>query len=219
MLSDKDVIKLRKIIFFDTQKSTELVLPVTPPRFEVSHGINIETINIHTLGDVALAGYGTLPTFKVECMFPAKNYSFLQPGAVLEPYVYVDIFKYWCDNRTVLRFIVSDTTVNIPVLISDVAYGEKDGTGDVYATITTHKYRELSAVQTSNTGNGARNAEKTTAAVQVYTIKPGDTLSAICRKYYGDASLYPKLASYNGIKNPHLIYAGNTIKLPDKNLL
>jgi LysM repeat protein len=213
------VIKLRKIIFFDTQKSTELVLPVTPSSFEVSHGINVETINIHTLGDVALAGYGTLPAFKVECMFPAKNYPFLQATAMIDPYGYVDKFKNWCDNRAVLRFIVSDTTVNIPVLIAEIVYGEKDGTGDVYATITMRKYRELSAVQMSNTGNSARSTKRTTVAVQAYTIKSGDTLSAICRKYYGDASLYPKLASYNGIKNPHLIYAGNTIKLPDKNLL
>ncbi len=47
-----------KLIFRDTAAGRELVLPVTPESFQVSHGINIETINIHTLGDVAVAGSG-----------------------------------------------------------------------------------------------------------------------------------------------------------------
>jgi nucleoid-associated protein YgaU len=210
---------MKKIIFKDTKKNTELILPVTPPSFEVSHGINIETVNINTLGDVALAGYGTLPTFKVNCMFPAREYPFNQPSAELDPYVYVNKFEAWCDSHTVLRFIVSETIVNAPVLISDISYGEKDGTGDVYATITMRKYRELSSVQTNNTGNSGRSIEKTTVATKNYTVKSGDTLGSICRKYYGDSSVSAKLASFNGIKNKNLIIANSTIKLPDKSLL
>jgi len=216
----KDVIKLKKIIFKDTEKNAELVLPVTPPSFEVSHGINIETINIHTLGDVALPGYGTLATLKIDCMFPAKKYPFNQPNTELAPYAYVKKFEDWSDNHTILRFIVSDTTVNIPVLIKEIMYGEKDGTGDVYATITMREYRQLSAVQVSKTGNVARTAEvKTATTAQTHIVKSGDTLSAICRKYYGDASLYPKLAAFNNIKNPNLIYVGDVIKIPDRSLL
>lgn len=210
-----------KFIFKDTEKNTELVLPVTPPSFEVSHGINIEIINIHTLGDTDLAGYETLPTFKVDCMFPAHDYSFNQASIELDPYNYIKKFEDWCDNHTVLRFIISETEVNIPVRISDITYGEKDGTGDVYATITMRKHRILSAIQISNnnTGNKTRATEKTTVAIENYVIKKGDTLWAICRKFYGEPTLYSKLASYNGIKNPNLIYAGNVLKLPDKSLL
>lgn len=214
------MIKLKKIIFKDTEKNTELVLPITPPSFTIYHGINIETINIHTLGDVALPGHGTLATFKIECMFPAKNYPFNQPNTELDPYAYVKKFEDWSDNHTILRFIVSDTTVNIPVLIKEIMYGEKDGTGDVYATITMREYRQLSAVQVSKTGNATRSIEKKTSSTpQTYTVKKGDTLSAICRKYYGDSTLYSKLAKYNGIKNPNLIRVGQIIKLPDKSLL
>lgn len=208
-----------KFIFKDTEKNTELVLPVTPPSFEISHGINIETINIHTLGDTDLAGYDTLPTFKVDCLFPAYDYPFNQPGIDLNPYNYTKKFEDWCDNHTILRFIVSETTVNIPVRINDIAYGEKDGTGDVHATITMRKHRMLTAVQIANTGNSSRPVEKKTAAMQTYTIKRGDTLWAICRKFYGKPTLYSKLASYNGIKNANLIYAGNTLNIPDKSLL
>jgi len=46
---------------------------------------------------------------------------------------------------------------------------------------------------------------------EVYTVKSGDTLSAIARKYN---TTYQKLAAYNGIANPNLIYAGQKIKIP-----
>jgi LysM repeat protein len=39
----------------------------------------------------------------------------------------------------------------------------------------------------------------------------GDTLSEIAESYYGDASKYKQLASINNIKNPDLIYVGETI--------
>ena len=44
-----------------------------------------------------------------------------------------------------------------------------------------------------------------------YTVKKGDTLSAIAKKY---GTTYQQLAKDNGISNPNLIYAGQKINLP-----
>ena len=44
-----------------------------------------------------------------------------------------------------------------------------------------------------------------------YTIKKGDTLSEIAKKY---GTTVKKLQSINGIKNANKIYAGDTIKIP-----
>ena len=46
----------------------------------------------------------------------------------------------------------------------------------------------------------------------VYTVVKGDTLSGIAKKYN---TTYQKLAEYNGIKNPNLIYVGQKIKIPN----
>jgi len=45
-----------------------------------------------------------------------------------------------------------------------------------------------------------------------YTIKPGDTLSALAKKHNTTVAL---LATANDIKNPDKIYAGHTIWVPD----
>ncbi len=48
---------------------------------------------------------------------------------------------------------------------------------------------------------------------QPYTIKSGDTLSAVCLLFYGNANKYPQVAEANGI-NPNTIAVGHTLQLP-----
>lgn len=47
-----------------------------------------------------------------------------------------------------------------------------------------------------------------------YTVKAGDTLSSIAKKY---GTTYQKLAEYNGISNPNIISVGQVIKIPSTN--
>lgn len=57
-------------------------------------------------------------------------------------------------------------------------------------------------------------SEKDDNGETVYTVKSGDTLSAIAQKYYGDPMEYKKLAHYNNIENPDLIQPGQQIRIP-----
>lgn len=52
--------------------------------------------------------------------------------------------------------------------------------------------------------------------VEYYVIERGDTLSAIAKKYYGNAMDYPKIFEANRevIKNPDLIFPGQKIRIP-----
>ena len=50
--------------------------------------------------------------------------------------------------------------------------------------------------------------------VQEISIKKGDTLSALSRKFSGKGYYYPQILLFNDIKNPNLIYAGDTLKVP-----
>jgi LysM repeat protein len=210
---------LLEFIFLEIDEKIETILPVTPPSFEVSYGVRVETININKIGDVNIPGHVKFGDIKIDCMFPAKKYPFNQSKAVLNPYYYVNKIRKWINNHTILRFVVSDTAVRRTVFVSDLTYGEKDGTGDVYATITLSHYRKLSTVQTDKTGNITRASEKTRTETNTYVVKNGDTLGAICRKYYGDSSLYSKLATYNGVKNANIISVGLKLKLPGRSLL
>ena len=49
-----------------------------------------------------------------------------------------------------------------------------------------------------------------------YTVKSGDTLSAIAQQWYGNAALWPRLfeANRNQISNPDLIFPGQVLRVP-----
>jgi LysM repeat protein len=206
--------------FILTDGNTELVFPITPAKFEVSHGIKIETVNIHALGDTDIPGYGTLAAFKIDCMLPARSYPYNEAGANLNPYSYTRQLEAWCDQQTILRYVITETPVNKSVRVSDITYGEQDGTRDVYATVSLQEHREVTLVQVKAADNASRPAETTPpATAQTYTVIKNDTLSGICRKFYGNANLYPKLAAYNNKKNPNILMVGEVLKIPDKSLL
>ena len=54
------------------------------------------------------------------------------------------------------------------------------------------------------------------APVEYYVIQKGDSLSAIAKRYYGNAQDYPRIFDANRevIKNPDLIYPGQKIRIP-----
>ncbi|MEM7095080.1 MAG: peptidoglycan-binding protein LysM [Actinomycetota bacterium] len=57
-------------------------------------------------------------------------------------------------------------------------------------------------------------AEET--AAQMYTVKSGDTLSAIAQQFYGDANRYPEIFEANQpmLLDPDKIYPGQVLRIP-----
>lgn len=55
---------------------------------------------------------------------------------------------------------------------------------------------------------------KTGGVVRTHTVKKGDTLSGIAVKYYKNASLWRKIATANGIKNPLTLQIGKKLRIP-----
>ena len=220
----------RRIIFVNLTTGQEVVLPVTPQQYVIDRGVAIETVNLTGFGDVPLAGDRTLFSETLEFMLPVQAYPFNDVTAMLDPYYYIDFFELTGDNRQVCRFIVSDSPTQCEVLLENLRYRQQEGTGDYYCTLAMRRHRQpnpvrlvgddQSTAQAATVSTPARATETPAqTAVQNHTVQPGDTLSGICRQYYGNANLYPKLAAYNGIQNPDLIYDGRVIKIPPASAL
>ena len=62
----------------------------------------------------------------------------------------------------------------------------------------------------------AEEKNKVTDGVLVteVSVQKGDTLYDISRKFSGHGMYYPQILLFNKIKNPNLIYPGNTLKVP-----
>ncbi len=79
--------------------------------------------------------------------------------------------------------------------------------GDLASKVTT----KLGGVVSPAVPKPTPTPKPSTGSDVVYTVKSGDTLSGIAKKY---GTTYQKLASYNGIANPNIIHVGQKIKIP-----
>lgn len=205
----------KRRILFRTEAGRELALPVTPASYSVTTATQTETVNVHEVGEYVVPTYPALQTIKLSgILLPAHGYAFADTS--LSPEGWVTWLEEQVQQKSRLRYIVSGTSINVPVYLTSVTYGERDGTGDLYADLTLREYRALRAVETQATATAATTAREAgeQTAETTYVVASGDTLWGIARKFYGDGSLCYKLAAYNGIANANLIYVGQVIRIP-----
>ena len=118
------------------------------------------------------------------------------------------------------------TLTNVPLYISSTATTKAGTKTGVYylwdnAIINNRVRITNSASNVGKTGQitgwiALTDAQSGTGTIvqpveTVYVVAKGDTLSGIATKY---GTTYQKLAAYNGIANPNLIYVGQKIRIP-----
>ena len=184
-------------------------------------------LTVNGAGTVYLPGDPAAHAGSLEVLLPARAYPFAAAGAQTDPYYYINKLTGWMAAKKIVRYVVPGV-VNERVVIEEVTYEERDGTGDVYAKIYLKASPALEAITTESGNAGAgtgsaanstgRSDPETAQPTQTYTVVAGDCLSVICRRFYGNgtAACYNALAAYNGIKNPHLIYPGQVLTIPPK---
>lgn len=126
--------------------------------------------------------------------------------------------EYWRDHHTELTYQGDFKKSNL--LISELGQSFTDLRDNLKVTVSFQYVR--AAEITHSTGNHSRvkksKSTKTTAGSRnkrytAITIKPGDTLLGLSRKYGQSVAWLQKV---NKIKNPNLIYAGRTLYLSKK---
>lgn len=100
---------------------------------------------------------------------------------------------------------IKDLSNRIESLDATLQTNDSKKSADIAQTELSWKAGDGASKATNTANNGSGGSEQT------YTVQRGDTLSGIAKKY---GTTYQKLASYNGIANPNLIYTGQKIKIP-----
>ena len=101
--------------------------------------------------------------------------------------------------------------------LSGIHIAEQDGTADFHAKITLQKAPALAeppVAEESVSPTPRPEPVEAKSTVTERTVKKGENLWTICREVYSDGSLCHKLATYNGIQNANVIFAGQVLKLP-----
>lgn len=77
---------------------------------------------------------------------------------------------------------------------------------------------DFSNVQSGSSTQPDVEAQPAAEAVRSYTVKSGDSLSAIAKREYGDAGQWKRIfeANRDKIDNPDLIHPGQELTIPAK---
>lgn len=205
--------------------SDKIMLPVNPESFAFTEKHNNTSVNVNSIGEVNLLGKRDLKTGTISSHFPKRDRNYANNSGRQAPYTYINKLLSWKSSGKPVQLIITGTKINFQVTIETLKYGEQDGTGDVYYDLTLKEYR---AVEIKKTKLKKTKKKKTTKKkskpkrpaakkkIKTYTVKSGDCLWNIAKRFYGNGAQYTKIYNANRgkIKNPNLIYPGQVLTIP-----
>lgn len=193
----------------------EMLFPIMPSSFNLEGSSTIHTSTVVKLGEVSVYGGNNLRRISINSFFPSRKYYFVKTPSLQEPYDYVNQIRDWMNKGQDVRFIITETDINMLCFIESFEYGEQDASRDVYFSISLveckiPKLLYGNSNPTTNTPRPETPQDSQTSQQKTHQVKKGDCLWSIAQRYYGDGSLYPKIKEANKSKYPSLA-KNNTI--------
>ena len=216
----------------------KVLLPVPPSKMTTKISNKNKTVTLINDGEVSILKSQGLTEISFDLLLPNVEYPFAdyKSGKFKNAKYFLDKFEKLKSNKTAFQFIVSRElpkgkdlfSTNITVSLEDYSIIEDAKEGfDVTASIKLKQYKLFSTkvvqLQTTIAASSSSGVifipakeeippKVNTSTIPPYTVKSGDCLWNICKRYLGDGSKYWSIAELNNIKNPHLIYAGQVIR-------
>ena len=212
-----------------------VLMPETPAKLNIKVKGKNQTLVLLNEGEINFLMAPGLTEITLPLTFPMLT-------AARRPEYYLNILETLKTQKRTTQFIMTRTTpngrllfdTNIKVSVEDYSIAENATNGlDVSVEVTLKQYRDYG----TKTVTIKTEAKKTTAAVTqppktatvtkersattapkatTYTVKKGDCLWNIAKKYLGNGAKYNLIynANKDKIKNPNLIYVGQVLTIP-----
>ncbi|MEK4247591.1 hypothetical protein MKZ20_20145 [Psychrobacillus sp. FSL K6-2684] len=130
-------------IFLSINNREQVIqLPIVPSGFKISSPVNNNRHTTVNLGDLSLIGLRGLKELTIDSFFPSKDYPFSR-DKTYKGWEYVEKIEAWIDRKLPIRLIVTNTPVNMLMVIENFEYGPQDGSGDIYYTLSLSQFREI----------------------------------------------------------------------------
>ncbi len=199
-------------------------LPVIPSEYTVTGERGDEVVNINSIGEVDLAGNRKLKQVSWSCFFPCEyDESYCQYSGLKSPKKSVELIEKMMHIGPV-KLIITGTPVKFWTRISSFEWGEHDGSGDIYYSITLKEHRPItvssSTVASDDSLSSGTSADTTTQRTvpeteeaTITVTEEGMSASAVARKYTGSAS-NKSTFKQTGKKQGGTLKKKDTIELP-----
>ena len=203
-------------------------LPVNPEEIKKTQKLSIEKYQVLKSGQVSVPKFPELWTYEFSCELTHQEVHYMESGSRADPDRYIRAITKAQRKKKPVQLIYSNGETDdesVKVLIESCTITEKAGEeGDKYLSLSFVQYKTpskkyVAVVTPAATVAQPQTPQPANPAVEqgkTYTVQKGDTLWKIAKQFYGNGSRYPKIVSANSdkIKNPNLIYPGQTFSIP-----
>ena len=187
------------------QGKKALRLPILPAELQNEGEQDNKTETFNKTGEVNLLGLDKLDTIPLSAHFPDQPMYYDQYAGYPSPKECVDLVEEMKQGGVITLLITP--YINRQATIEKFSWGLKDGTGDIYYTIETKRYRK----PTTSKGSG-RSTKKATK--KTVTVKKGDTWAKLAKKYTGSSKNAKKIQKANKMTNKKKPPVGKRIVIP-----
>lgn len=229
--------------FYFADGSDVLTFPITPGELSIKVGSNNKVITLINEGDINVLKSPSLTEIEFEARFPMRKYPYSRQVSGFENYF--DKFQELKEEKKSFRFIVARMTpgnkrlwdTNLLVALEDFEITEDADEGDdVLISFKLKQYKEYGVKvlkvakkkDTTSTSNKVRSGNNNSSKAKSYTVKSGDCLWNIAKKFYGNGAKWTKIYNANktvientakkygkkSSSNGHWIYPGTKLTIP-----
>lgn len=199
-----------------------VLFPVPPAKIVTETENDNKVIKLIDGSEVTLTGGCGLKKFTFDLLLPWTKYPFaMYDGEFKSAAYYLDVLERICEENKAVWFDVYRTLPDITkiYLTNILAVPQKmtieenaENGADITARVVLKEYRRLKSGIVENESRASVRSD-TFETPLTYTVRQGDSLWLIAKKYLGSGDKYKYLAELNGIKTPYAIYPGQTLKL------
>lgn len=217
-------------VYLKYSKKDKIRFPVTPAEIELESPYGVNRVGVAHKGEVTVAGYRQLKSVTLSSFFP-KHYNPTYCGykGFKSPEYYRHKIEKWRDKRKPIRLVITQLNISMEFLIEEFTWRAEAGSpGDLFFEIKLTQYKQPPSTKIKKKKKKAdgkkgtrpkKTGEKTVTKNTNYTVKQGDSLSLIAKKYYGDVTKWRKIYNYAPNRkvigaNPNKIKAGQKLVIP-----
>lgn len=212
----------------------DCLLPIAPSKLEIKINNANNSVNLINDGEINILKRAGLTDIDFDCILPQMNYPFAVYKSGFQPAeVFLNYFESLKVSLQPFQFIVSRVlpngkalfSTNMKVSLEDYKIVEDVKEGfDVTVNVSLKQYKDYGtkivniSMASKASVEQSRSAESSPQASS-YTVKKGDCLWNIAKRFYGSGAKYPIIYDANRSVvggNPNLIYPGQVLTIPAK---
>ncbi len=203
----------------NTTNNETFRFPVNPEEVQVQTEKEINTVDIYNLGEVDFPQGEKRTNISFSSFLPLEYDTYCQYISIPEPVEAINKLDAWRKAGKPLRLIITDTPINILVIISTLEWNVKGGeVGDIYFNVAFRSWQDVK-VRTVAVAAPAKKRPDTKPVPKIYVVKKGDSLWKIAKLNLGSGAKWPTIYSIPENKkvigpDPNKIYPGQRLVMP-----